>query len=151
MPTIPSIHPQAAKSSGPASDSNAVQQPITEENRPFTVDQFEGAWAGLKNILKDEPRLMAILAEFKPVLIDEEHCVLTLANPFQVNDFKKVGKQVMDHIRKTLHNHKLQLSLKSADHEYKRPAYTQEEKYKVLLEKNPELANLKSTLNLLLE
>ena len=151
LPTIPSVNVQMPNTKEQVAAPAQKEEPKHEENRPFTVDQFEGAWAGLKTILHEEPRLMAILAEYTPTLIDEEHCVLTLANPFQVTDFKKVGKVVMDHIRNTLHNHKLQLTVKVGNYEHTRQAYTQEEKYKVLLEQNAELANLKSALNLLLE
>lgn len=151
IPTIPSVNVQAPVANNPAQAPAKAEEPKAEENSPFTVDQFEGAWAGLKTILSKEPRLMAMLAEFRPKLIDEENCVLTLANPFQAAEFKRFGSMVMDHVRNTLHNHKLKLTVKVSEYEHTRQAYTQEEKYKVLLEQNAELANLKSSLNLLLE
>ena len=154
VPNIPSINPtaQAVKEqSAPATNSETPQQPISEENRPFTLDQLYDAWAGLKSIFVGEPRLLAVLAEHRPQLIDEEHCELTLANPWQQNEFKKHGKKAMDHIRKVLHNSKLQLTLKVAEFDTSHRAYTAEEKYKVLIGLNPELANLKSSLGLQLE
>ena len=93
IPTIPSVNVQMPNTKEQVAAPAQKEEPKHEENRPFTVDQFEGAWAGLKTILHEEPRLMAILAEYTPTLIDEEHCVLTLANPFQVTDFKKVANK----------------------------------------------------------
>ena len=157
MPTIPSINPTAkpsnnAEGANKAEGSNGeANKPAEGEARPFTLDQLHDAWAGLKSIFAGEPRLMAVLSEHRPQLIDSEHAVLTLANPWQQSEFKKYGKQVMNHIRKTLHNSKLQLSLQLAEYDTSARAYTAEEKYKVLLGQNAELGNLKSALGLQLE
>lgn len=153
IPSIPSLNAVPK----PQVESTKQQAPITntppqeESNSPFTVDQFRGAWAGLYRIFKDEPRLMAVLKEYTPELIDQEHCVLRLANPWQKEAFKQYGKAVMDHMRQTLHNNKLQLTVHVTEQQNTRRAYTSEEKYKVLLEKNEALANLKTALALQLE
>lgn len=153
IPSIPSLNAVPK----PQVESTKQQAPITntppqeESNSPFTVDQFQGAWAGLYHIFKDEPRLMAVLREYTPELIDQEHCVLRLANPWQKEAFKQYGKAVMDHMRQTLHNNKLQLTVHVTEQQNTRRAYTSEEKYKVLLEKNEALANLKTALALQLE
>ena len=153
IPSIPSLNAVPK----PQVESTKQQAPITntppqeESNSPFTVDQFQGAWAGLYRIFKDEPRLMAVLKEYTPELIDQEHCVLRLANPWQKEAFKQYGKAVMDHMRQTLHNNKLQLTVHVTEQQNTRRAYTSEEKYKVLLEKNEALANLKTALALQLE
>ena len=153
IPSIPSLNAVPK----PQVESTKQQAPITntppqeESNSPFTVDQFQGAWAGLYRIFKDEPRLMAVVREYTPELIDQEHCVLRLANPWQKEAFKQYGKAVMDHMRQTLHNNKLQLTVHVTEQQNTRRAYTSEEKYKVLLEKNEALANLKTALALQLE
>ena len=153
--TNPSVANQRAQATASNRPSEGVAQSVTssgqEENRPFTLDQFRGAWAGLYTIFKEEPRLLAILKEYTPELIDEQHCVLTLSNPWQKTAFKQFGKSVMDHMRATLHNSKLQLTLQVDETTVVQKAYTAEEKYKVLLGKNEELANLKTALALQLE
>ena len=126
-------------------------KPSGGQNSPFTLDQFLDAWAGLSKVLKDEPRLLAVLEEHKPQLIDNTKCELTLANPWQQKEFRKYGKIVMDYMRSTLHNDALQLELKVSQYEHTHQAYTAEEKYKVLSDTNPELKNLKEVLNLQLE
>lgn len=150
MPTIPTL-PSLNTKSAPKAQAPEPTQPVQEENNPFTQDQLDDAWAGLNGIFRDEPRLLAVLAEYTPKLVNEHLCVLTLANPWQQQEFKKFGKQVMDRIRSTLHNSHLQLSLEVAEYDQSQRAYTAEEKYKVLSELNPELANLKSLLDLQLE
>ena len=156
IPSIPSLNtvpkPQTQQSQITNDKSQITNTPPQEEsNRPFTNDQFLGAWSGLYAIFKDEPRLLAVLKEYKPELIDQEHCVLRLANPWQKEAFKQYGKAVMDHMRQTLHNSKLQLTVHVTEQQNTKRAYTSEEKYKVLLEKNEALGNLKTALSLQLE
>ncbi len=152
MPKIPSINPTAQASPQPAAPQNNNTQPAPpDESRPFTPDQFYDAWAGLRSLFSEEPRLLAMFNDHRPQLIDEEHAELTLVNPWQVDAFKKLGRQAMDYVRKTLHNSKLQLTLKVAEYDTSHRAYTPEEKYKVLVGMNAELANLKSSLGLQLE
>ena len=156
IPTIPSLN-TVPKPQTQQPEITNHQSPITntppqeESNRPFTNDQFLGAWSGLYAIFKDEPRLLAVLKEYKPELIDQEHCVLRLANPWQKEAFKQYGKAVMDHMRQALHNSKLQLTVHVTEQQNTKRAYTSEEKYKVLLEKNEALGNLKTALSLQLE
>ena len=150
IPKIPSLNTQP-KLESPTPPPTTQAPPPPEENRPFSADQFLDAWAGLRKIFKDEPRLLAMLEEYKPELIDEEHCVLKLANPWQMSAFKQFGAKVMDYMRQALHNSHLKLSVQVAEFNRSKRAYTPEEKYKVLVAMNPDLATLKSSLSLHLE
>lgn len=158
MPSIPSIN--VGEKGGKSTDTK-MQQTIREQgtalndkkeaSAPFTDDQFYDAWAGLKDIFRDEARLLAVLSEYRPKLVDETLCVLELANPWQRDEFKKYGSQVMNHMREVLHNDKLQLKLEVAVLDKSKIAYTAEEKYKQLAESHPALQTMKDKLNLLLE
>lgn len=152
IPTIPSINVtvgSATPTQPVPSAQPAAQEPTKTQD--FTVDQFYDAWAGLKSIFKEEARLMAVLNEYKPQLVDNTLCVLELANPWQRDEFKKFGSKVMDYMRQTLHNDTLQLKLEVAAFDKSKIAYTAEEKYKVLSQANPALKELKEKLNLQLE
>ncbi len=148
IPSIPSLRME--KSVQPTPPPKQEPAPV-QQNAPFTPDQFFDAWTGLKKIFKDEARLLAVLDEYHPKLLDAELCVLELANPWQRDEFRKFGKQVMDHMRAVLHNDKLQLKLEVATYDNSQVAYTADEKYKLLAEKNPILKDLKEQLNLQLE
>jgi DNA polymerase-3 subunit gamma/tau len=154
MPSIPSLNqtanPSAKIGEGSEEQTNTSVKPA-EENRPFTRDQFFDAWAGIKKFFVNEPRLMALLNTHQPELVDEEHCVLTLPNEWSKGSFKQAGKQAMDYVREQLHNRKLQLTLKVAEYDTSGRAYTPEEKYKVLVAQNAELANMKTALGLQIE
>lgn len=149
MPSIPSLRVEKnVKQTPPLQEA---QTPTQQQSVPFTNDQFLDAWAGLKKMFKDEARLMAVLEEHQPRLVDTTLCILELANPWQRDEFKKFGKKVMDYMRKTLHNDQLQLKLEVAAYDHSQVAYTADEKYKLLAEQNPMLKDLKEQLNLLLD
>lgn len=150
MPTIPSINvEEKVEQSASVEDKQEIKK--EEVVRPFTEDRFYDAWAGLRDMFKDEARLLAMLSEYRPRLVDETLCVLELANPWQRDEFKKYGKQVMDYMRSELQNDKLQLKLEVAKLDRSKMAYTPEEKYKLLSETHPALKEMKEKLNLLLE
>lgn len=155
MPSIPSIKlPTAEDKQQGMVNKQQDSVPQTSNGTaaaPFTEDQFYDAWAGLRSIFKDEARLLAVLSEYRPKLVDETLCVLELANPWQRDEFKKFGSLVMNHMRQTLHNDKLQLKLEVAAIDKSKIAYTAEEKYKLLVETHPALQTMKEKLNLLLE
>lgn len=152
-PTLPSLHPQPAQPAQPENPVKPAQpaQQAPPEQLPFTNDRFLDAWAGLKQMFKDEARLMAVLDEYQPQRVDDTTCVLTLANPWQRDEFKKFLNKIQDHLRSTLHNNNFELRLEVAAYDASQVAYTADEKYKLLAEKNPVLKDLKEQLNLQLE
>ena len=120
-------------------------------NNPFTADQLFDAWAGLVQHFPGEERLIAMLNTLVPELVTPELCRITVANPWQKQEFAKFGKQVMDLVRDTLKNDKLKLVVEVGEYKKTTRAYTAAEKYKVLVDMNPHVAELRSRMNLQLE
>ena len=152
MPSIPSI--SIKQSSSPSSQpvvNETTSQAKEQRNTPFTVDQLIDAWAGLSNYFPGEERLNAMLTTLVPELVSPEMCRITVANPWQKQEFGKFGKRVMDIVRDRLKNDNLRLQVEVGDYTKTTRAYTSSEKYKVLVEMNPHVAELKSRLNLQLE
>ena len=152
MPSIPSI--SIKQSSSPSAQpvvNETTSQAKEQRNTPFTVDQLIDAWAGLSNYFPGEERLNAMLTTLVPELISPEMCRITVANPWQKQEFGKFGKRVMDIVRDRLKNDNLRLQVEVGDYTKTTRAYTSSEKYKVLVEMNPHVAELKSRLNLQLE
>jgi DNA polymerase-3 subunit gamma/tau len=137
---------QAATSTTPE-DETAKQV----RNSPFTQDQLNDAWAGLAEHFPGEERLNAMLSSVMPVLINPELCQITVANPWQKQEFSKYGKKVINIVRNKLDNDLLRLQVKVDSREHTRRAYTASEKYQVLVQMNPHVADLKTKLNLQLE
>ena len=138
-----------ASQSQQAAPANA--SPSVQRNNPFTADQLNDAWVGLRVHFQGEERLLAMLANYQPTLVNEELCRITVANPWQKQEFAKFGKKVMDLIRDALQNDLLKLQVDVAEFDRSTKAYTAAEKYKLLVKQNPHLADLKTRMNLQLE
>jgi len=152
MPSIPSISiKQSTTPSTQPAVNETTSQSKEQRNTPFTVDQLIDAWAGLSNYFPGEERLNAMLTTLVPELVSPEMCRITVANPWQKQEFGKFGKRVMDIVRDRLKNDNLRLQVEVGDYTKTTRAYTSSEKYKVLVEMNPHVAELKSRLNLQLE
>lgn len=120
-------------------------------NNPFTADQLFDAWAGLVQYFPGEERLIAMLNTLVPELVTPELCRITVANPWQKQEFAKFGKRVMDLVRDALKNDLLKLQVEVGEYKKTTRAYTAAEKYKVLVDMNPHLAELRTRMNLQLE
>ena len=140
------------KSSVASSDAPAAQQSAQPPRQtPFTPDRLMGAWVGLKKYFPKEERLQMMLSEYVPVMESDTTLRLTLANPWQKEEFARFGKQVMNFLRQELENDVIVLHVDVSDYKHEERAFTAEEKYRKMLKKNPQIAELKSSLALQLD
>ncbi len=148
-PKLPSLnlHPEntAAPSVQPSETKNAPR------SNPFTSDQLNDAWVGLKKHFPGEERLMDLLETCRPVAVSPQLLQLTVASPLQKTEFAKYGSRIMQYVRETLQNDEVKLQVMVAAFDKSKQAYTAAEKYKVLAKQNAVLADLKTSLNLQLE
>ncbi|MBO5553110.1 MAG: DNA polymerase III subunit gamma/tau [Paludibacteraceae bacterium] len=149
MPSMPSVNIPSGSATAAASEA---PQETTPRNIPFTVDQFNSAWTGLAKLYPEEPRLATVFAHNTPELAeDHRSCVLTLVNPFQFADIKSRLRFIESELHKRLHNDQLRVQLEVAAYTREMDALTMEDRYKVMAEKNPHLAELKNRLNMVIE
>ena len=118
---------------------------------PFTRDQLIDAWVGLNKHFPREERLLAMLSAATPEILNPRLCRITVANPWQKQEFAKFGKQVMNIVREQLKNDYLMLQVDVETRTETARAYTAAEKYKLLAKQNPHLEELKNRMNLQLE
>ena len=118
------------------------------ENRPFTADQLKDAWVGLAKTHSEEPRLKELIESYTPRLIDEQTAEIQMPNPWQMTQMRKAMPELARQLRAALHNDSLHIQLVQAEYSQEQMAFTAEEKYKVMVEQNPALAELKERLNL---
>ena len=135
----------------PSATSTAEPAATAQRNNPFSQDQLIDAWVGLTQHFHGEERLVAMLNNCKPTLVSDTLCRITVANPWQKQEFAKFGKQVMDLVRDKLQNDLIKLQVDIAEYDRSQKAYTTADKYKLLAEINPHLVDLKNQLNLQLE
>ena len=150
---MPSINIGLGKKKEETEISNlqsSISNPLPQEesNRPFTADQLRDAWVGLAAVHKDEPRLRELIESYIPKLIDEQTAEIQMPNPWQMNQMRKAMPELARQLRETLHNNTLHIQLVQAEFTQEQMAYTAEEKYAVMAEQNPAIAQLKEKLDL---
>lgn len=132
-----------------ANAQTASNTPSREEsNVPFTDDQLKDAWVGLADTYKEEPRLKELIEMYTPHLVDALNAEIQMPNPWQLSEMRKAMPGLLQHLRKTLHNSHLQIQLVQAQYNQEQMAFTAEERYNLMAEQNPVLAQLKERLNL---
>ena len=122
--------------------------PQEESNRPFTADQLRDAWVGLAAAHKEELRLKELMEIYAPQLIGEQQAQIVLPNPWQLAEMRKALPNLLRQLRAQLHNEHLSIELIQAEFNQEQMAFTAEEKYALMAEQNPALAQLKETLDL---
>jgi DNA polymerase-3 subunit gamma/tau len=145
------LDPISSPAATPTINSGTEEPQKELRTNPFTQDQLNDAWAGLSVHFPKEERLSSILAMNVPQLVSPELCVLTLANPWQKEEFATFGKQIMTIVRNRLQNDLLKLQVEVRAHRSTRKAYTAAEKYQVLEKMNPHIADLRAKMKLQLE
>ena len=145
MPKIPKIGLGfGPKKEEPAANANTNP----DANAPFTADQLRDAWVGLAQSYKEELRLKQLIENYIPHMIDELTAEIQMPNPWQMTEMRKALPDIMRRLRKVLHNNHLQIQLVQAEYNQEQMAFTAEEKYALMAEQNPDLAQLKERLDL---
>ena len=131
-------------------DQTPAAQAATQEetNRPFTADQLRDAWVGLAASHKEELRLKELIENYIPHLTDESTAEIQMPNPWQMDEMRKAMPKLIVQLRKTLHNSQLTIHVTQAEYKREQMAFTAEEKYALMVEQNPALAQLKERLDL---
>lgn len=131
-----------------AQQSSLGNPPQEETNRPFTADQLRDAWVGLATTHKEELRLKQLIETYIPHLTDEQTAQIMMPNPWQLQEMKKALPVLLRQLHSALHNNLLRIDLVQEEFNQEQMAFTAEEKYALMAEQNPALAELKETLDL---
>ena len=123
-----------------------------EENLPqdpFTQETFHQVWQDyIDNLIQSGEKILAsILMADKPVLKDQRIHV-TYPNQLMKKELLRVRPKVLKHIRKALNNYSVDFEIEVKEENQKRFAYTPQEKYELLKEKNSAISILRKAFNL---
>lgn len=152
LPKMPKISlGLGLKKDAPAPQSAAQQAPEApkqEENRPFTADQLRGAWVGLAALHADELRLKQLIETYSPSLTSPTTAEIKMPNPWQMKELQKAMPSLLNQLHATLHNNLLDIQVVQEEYNQEQMAFTAEEKYALMAEQNPALAQMKELLDL---
>ncbi|WP_452222815.1 DNA polymerase III subunit gamma/tau [Lacinutrix chionoecetis] len=116
---------------------------------PFTQDELTETWNTYISRIEAEGKmnLAAILSIDKPTLKDTT-IHLTFPNATNKVEVERQSFDLLQYLRKTLQNYDISLAIEVNEEMQKKFAYTPEEKYEKLKEKNPNIELLRKTFDL---
>ena len=121
---------------------------------PFTQKDLEASWKNYatKISLEGKHNLASILKEKTPIIIDDFVLELTLINKVQEEVLNENKSNIIGFLKKSLINNSIQLNIIIKELEKQEiKAYTPEDKFKEMAEKNPTLLEMKDQFGLELD
>ena len=123
------------------------------DNHPkniFTQEELEKAWKGYNVVLlqKGKKSIAATIISNTPKLGQNFEITFDLPNSLMADQVEKVKPKLLKHLREALNSYAISISIIVNETVTKKFAYTPQEKYNKLLEKNPSLAMLKNAFKL---
>ncbi|WP_460218759.1 DNA polymerase III subunit gamma/tau [Psychroserpens sp. MEBiC05023] len=116
---------------------------------PFTEEQFNEAWNGYIQLLhKKGEKIMASILEMGNPILKDTIIQLEFPNDTLRVELERAQYPLMEFIRKSLMNYDIKLDIKVNEEIAKKYAFTTQEKYEKLKEKNPNIEVLRKTFGL---
>ncbi|MEZ4969109.1 MAG: DNA polymerase III subunit gamma/tau [Flavobacteriaceae bacterium] len=132
---------------------NKKEDVIDESNLPkanFTEEEMQKHWADFVDILDNDGRkiLASNLHSDTPKLIDNFTLWIELPNGTMKKEIEREKYDLMEYLKQKLNNHFIQLRITVNEASAKKFAFTPEEKYQKLREKNPAIDLLRKEFDL---
>ena len=132
---------------------NKKDESIDESKLPretFTEEAMQKHWGNfVKKIDTDGRKILASnLASDTPKLLDESTIWIELPNGTMKKEIEREQFDLMEYLRAHLNNHFISLKITVNEEVAKKFAFTPEEKYQKLREKNPAIDILRKTFDL---
>jgi DNA polymerase-3 subunit gamma/tau len=130
---------------------NAENEEIDYANMPkeaFDLKKLEGVWNTYLESLKPTlPGFSSALLKYKPVLKDDFIIEFQIDNKIIANDHINIS-ELQSHLKKELNNYSLSIHPLIVEKQEQKSIYTDQDKFKKMAEKNPNVLELKQKLDL---
>ncbi len=128
--------------------SNKIPEPVNKT--PFSREDLESAWKkGIPEICSHSANLLSSLNSKNPVLKEDFALEVTADSKVLESEIKGLLPKILAYLKKELNNDFITVSIILADiNEQQDKAYFPDEIYKKMVEKNPEIKNLRDQLDL---
>lgn len=113
----------------------------------FTFEQLTTKWNEFLGQIADRPNLLSTLSNV-PELAEGNKLILKIGNSVQEEDVRQIKPELVNWLRKELRNSSIELVQVIEKMESVRNIFSDSEKLKMMMEKNPELMELKQRFNL---
>lgn len=114
---------------------------------PFSKEQFELKWREFLDMIPDRPNLIATLSAI-PEISDGNKLMLKIGNSVQEEEVRLVKPELLAFLKRELRNSGIELNTSIERVESERTHYSDSEKLQALMQKNPQLFELKQKFNL---
>jgi hypothetical protein len=104
-------------------------------------------WNEFLDLISDRPNLVSTLSNV-PELNQDNKLLLKIENSVQEEDVRLIKPELISFLRKELRNSGIELSTSIEKIESERTHFNDSEKMQILMQKNPELFELKQKFNL---
>lgn len=130
-----------------------IQNVPAEADTPVTAERFEGVWRSYLLLLQEEKKhsLYAILNNARWELLNAQSVEVTLASQHESEMFDEERINTIPFFRSNLKNTVFDISIKIVSNIIYKRAFTAEEKFNAMAERNPTLLELRKLLALDLE
>jgi DNA polymerase III subunit gamma/tau len=129
--------------------ASAVQEPTSQVDKPFTVDELQLAWDKLIKDLENRKKFSEYVILNRSFTLNGTTIHIEVDNEIQVDLLTiSLRTEVLSFLRKELQNSTIHLEVVVSKEEAKTMIYTQADKFKFMAEKNPALNDLRSVLGL---
>ncbi len=110
----------------------------------FTQEALVKVWNEFAHALKNEnPRLFSTLTAHSPQLKDETEIIFLVNNALQREPLQHVQAKLLQYLRTSLQNNKVELSIQVAEKKENTKPYTAEDRFTQMSKKNPALLSFK--------
>ena len=123
-------------------------QAEAKQRNAFTDEQFAEAWTAAANALHDDAHAANTMLNFKPQRNADEQFQVKVFNTLQQKDFDKYKSQILSSLRINLKNDFIDFSVIVDDTPTENLAFTPEEKFAKMRQKNENLNNMTQQLGL---
>jgi DNA polymerase III subunit gamma/tau len=126
-----------------------VQEPVNQQDKPFTVDELQLAWDRLIKDLENRKKFSEYVILNRKFTLEGTTIHIEVDNEIQTDLLTiSLRTEVLNFLRKELQNSTIHLEVVVSKEEAKTMIYTQADKFKFMAEKNPALNDLRSVLGL---
>jgi DNA polymerase III subunit gamma/tau len=126
-----------------------VQEPVVQQNKPFTITELQPVWDNLIKDLEKRRRFSEYVILNRKFTLNGTTIHLEVDNEIQIDLLTTTLRtEVLNFLRRELQNSTIHLEIVVAEQENTTLIYTQADKFKFLAEKNPALNELRNVLGL---
>ncbi|GHT25510.1 DNA polymerase III subunit gamma/tau [Bacteroidia bacterium] len=133
----------AVKTDNEPPSTEKSESPAAVEDAVVTPEALNAAWAAFAEKYKNESRYYNMLTADTPRLEADAQIVFTLGNSFYQEAMQKIQQELQKYLREQLQNSRLTIQPHFLEKQESNKAYTAEDKFAAMSQKNPALLELK--------